>query len=247
MPHALCENMEEEQNNGLAWGWRDFGAAVAMVVLGTALLLIGGRSLADMFGLATEAGFASPIIYIVGLGSSLLMLLGVYLFAVRRAGWAALGLVPAPAGALIATPFLVLLGLVGVLIVNLAITLIQGSPLENPQVEAISGGQPLQGATLFWLLLLVAGLVPIAEELLFRGMLYPLLRVRFGPVAAVLLNAAIFAAVHIFPTVIPALFIVGLLIAFLREWSGSVVPCILYHMIQNSIGILSINAALGAA
>jgi hypothetical protein len=239
--------MENERTPAPAWGWRDFIAAVALTILGTIGLLLIGRNLADALELDTTAGFASPVVYSIGVASMLLMILSVYLFAARRAGWAALGVVPASTRTLVVTPALVLIGFFLLGIVNSVVALIQGAPIENPQVEAISGGQAFSSATLFWMLLLIAGLVPIAEELLFRGMLYPLLRARMGPAAAIVLNAAIFALAHVLPILIPALFVVGLLLAFLREWSGSVVPCILYHMLQNAISTLAITAMLSAA
>jgi hypothetical protein len=45
----------------------------------------------------------------------------------------------------------------------------------------------------------------------------------------------------------PALFFVGLNLALLREWSKSVFPGIMVHIIQNSLALLAINAALSSA
>ena len=44
-----------------------------------------------------------------------------------------------------------------------------------------------------------------------------------------------------------ALFVMGLILALLREYTGSVVPGILLHVMQNGIAIIAIQAALVAA
>lgn len=228
-----------------AWGWRDLIGLGIFVVIGGALLVIALRFVMMAFGLAGGAGLAAPAAYLLTTGIYLLIILGVYLFAARRAGWAALGLrAPGWLNMALVLPLFVV-GMFLLISVNLVIMLVMGE-FENPQIAAITGGQALSPAALAALLLLVAGLVPFAEELLFRGMLYPLLRARMGVAAAIALNAALFALVHFVPLLLPALFVVGLLMAYLRERSGSIWPPVCFHVLQNATALLLINVALAA-
>lgn len=223
--------------------WWGFFGVFALQFAGTAALLFVVRGL----GWApASAGLASPLLYAVTTIFFLLMLLGVYLFAARRSGWAALGVRPAPAWAFMLAPVLLLTGLLLAASINLFITLALGREFENPQIAAITGGRPLTPLELVAVLVLVAGLVPLAEELLFRGMLYGLLRRRFGATVTILASAAIFAVLHLIPIIFPALFILGVLLALLRTWSKSVWPCIVLHALQNAFALLAINMLLAA-
>jgi membrane protease YdiL (CAAX protease family) len=236
--------MTSDASVSVPWGWRDVGLALLLVVFGTVALVIALQVSIQLAGLEVGSGLASPIVYLASVGIYALLVLGVYLFAARRAGWQALGMRAAPIQTFLATPPLVFIGLMGIAAVNTTIAWFQGGTFENPQIEALSGEQAFTLPVLLLVLLLVAGLAPLAEELFFRGMIYPLLRQRYGPVAAILLNAAIFAAFHFIPLIFPALFVLGLLLAFLREWSGSTLPCILYHALQNGFVVILLNAAL---
>lgn len=231
----------------IAWTWRDVGAAILLLVAGGAALLVLVRGISAIAGLGARNGLASLPAYLAALGICGLMLLGVYLFAARRSGWAALGVRPAPWQALVVTPPLFVFGLVAAGLVSSAVARLQGGDFENPQVTALTGGRPFDLPTLVMVFLLVAVVVPITEELFFRGMIYPLLRRRWNPLIAIVANAAIFAAFHLIPIVFPALFVIGLLLAFLREWSGSIIPCILYHALQNGVALIAINALLSQA
>jgi membrane protease YdiL (CAAX protease family) len=82
----------------------------------------------------------------------------------------------------------------------------------------------------------------VAEELFFRGMIYPVMRRRWSAGWAIVLNAGVFALVHFIPLLMPSLFYVGLLLAWVRERSNSVIPGILMHMLQNTIVTFGIYA-----
>lgn len=238
--------MISDETAPVPWGWRDVGAVVLLLVVGSIALVTGLGTLVGLMGLEVGAGLATPVVYAATAGFFLLMLLGVYLFAARRAGWAALGLRPTPSLPLLATPALVVVGFFGVVLVNGAIAALRGE-FENPQIDALTGGEPLTLPALLLALLLVAGLAPLVEELFFRGMIYPLLRQQWGPAVAVVASAAIFSAAHLIPLLFPALFVVGLLLGLLREWSRSLWPCIFYHALQNGLALLAINAVLSGA
>jgi membrane protease YdiL (CAAX protease family) len=227
------------------WGWIDVLMAVVTMAAGGAALMLAARSVVAALGVRVEQRLISPVFYLVGLGIYLAAVLGVYLFAARKAGWAALGLRRAGWLNFVIVPPLFVLGLFLIALVNSGVGMLAGG-FENPQVDALTGGQALAPGELALLLLLVAVVVPFAEELFFRGMVYPLLRARLGAVAAVAANAALFAVAHVVPLLLPGLFVVGLLLAYLRERSGSIWPSVFFHALQNATALLLINAALGA-
>ena len=88
-------------------------------------------------------------------------------------------------------------------------------------------------------ILLIAIAAPIAEEVCFRGMLFGGLRERLPMWAAALISAALFGILHVTTgiSVVPPLIAFGFLLAFLYEKTGSIVPCILLHMLNNSVAL----------
>ena len=225
------------------WGWREL-ILVILLSIGMALgLSLVARSLIALLELEVENALVSPALYLTGLGIYVSVVAAIYLVVARRTGWATLGLIPTRWYYFVIVPPLFAVELIALLTVNLLVTLVVGS-FENPQIAAISGGRVLSIRELILLLLLVAGVVPFVEELFFRGMLYPLLRRHVGALVAILLNAAIFAIFHVIPLLLPGLFVVGLFLAYIRERSSSIWPCVLLHALQNGFALLAINATL---
>jgi uncharacterized protein len=54
----------------------------------------------------------------------------------------------------------------------------------------------------------------------------------------------LFALVHFIPILIPGLFWVGFVLAWVRERSGSIVPGIVLHALQNGLVVWAIYAVL---
>jgi len=88
--------------------------------------------------------------------------------------------------------------------------------------------------------LLIVIAAPIAEETCFRGMLFGGLREKLPRLAAALICGLVFGALHALTgiTAVPPLIVFGFLLALLYERTGSIVPGILLHMINNSIALL---------
>lgn len=78
----------------------------------------------------------------------------------------------------------------------------------------------------------VAG--PIAEELLFRGLLFSALRVRCSRVWAMLLSGSLFAAVHTNLIGFVSITLLGMLLADCYERTGSLAGPIAVHVVHNS-------------
>jgi membrane protease YdiL (CAAX protease family) len=90
-------------------------------------------------------------------------------------------------------------------------------------------------------ILLIVVAAPISEEICFRGMLYGGLRERLPRVAAALLAGLIFGGLHALTgvTAVPPLIFFGFVLALLYERTGSIWPCILLHMLNNSVALLA--------
>jgi uncharacterized protein len=106
-----------------------------------------------------------------------------------------------------------------------------GEPEQEDIAEAL-GAVP-------WQVLLVAIAAPISEEVCFRGMLFGGLRERLPRWAAALVSAAVFGALHAFTGIgaVPPLIVFGLIMALLYEKTGSIVPGVILHMLNNSVAL----------
>jgi len=88
---------------------------------------------------------------------------------------------------------------------------------------------------LIWLFLFAAVVAPIVEEIMFRGVLYGWLRDHYGKLISTLVSAFIFAVVHPQGALgIVPLSLIGCGLAFIREWRGSLIPCMLAHSLVNT-------------
>ncbi len=91
----------------------------------------------------------------------------------------------------------------------------------------------------FVLALLVVGvIVPIAEEIFFRGFLYGGLRKRAGVVGAMIVSTLFFTALHLSVGLFIPIFVLGLFLAYLYEYTGSLYPGILLHSANNAFALI---------
>lgn len=86
-------------------------------------------------------------------------------------------------------------------------------------------------------LIATAVAAPIAEEIVFRGLLYRAMRAPWGPAPAAILSALLFGLSHGEPWSLFGLIGLGLLYAALTELSGSIVPAILAHGLHNAFNL----------
>ena len=90
-------------------------------------------------------------------------------------------------------------------------------------------------AVLAWTTALACILGPIAEETLFRGILFSSLR-RYVPRAvAIAISAALFAAAHTNVVGFLPIFLLGCLLAELYERTGSLFSPIAVHIVHNTL------------
>lgn len=80
---------------------------------------------------------------------------------------------------------------------------------------------------------LAVGLVPLAEELLFRGVLQDAARAALGPGGAAVVVGLIFALVHFEPWYLLPLAVIGTVLGLARIVTGSVLACVVIHGAYN--------------
>jgi uncharacterized protein len=86
--------------------------------------------------------------------------------------------------------------------------------------------------------LLVTVVAPIAEEVLFRGYVFGALRNWRGPWPAAVLTGIVFGGIHAGSSPVEYLVplaILGMLLCLVRWRTGSLLPCIALHAINNAI------------
>lgn len=83
----------------------------------------------------------------------------------------------------------------------------------------------------------VTVLGPLAEELVFRGLIFRLARRAWGPLAGAIISALIFGLAHGEPWFLFGLIGLGLLLAFVYELTGSLTACVVLHAVHNGISM----------
>jgi len=93
---------------------------------------------------------------------------------------------------------------------------------------------------------LIIAVAPVAEEVFFRGFMYGGLRSRLPVWAAALISSGIFGLLHYTDpdsiAVVPQLALLGVLLAWLYERTGSLWPPIILHVLNNAIAFAIVTS-----
>lgn len=102
---------------------------------------------------------------------------------------------------------------------------------------ALDAREPLRGVLV---VAVVAVVAPVCEEAAFRGYLLPQLR-PYGDGIANLAQASLFTVYHVDPFGVPAYFLTGLALGWIRLRTGVLWPAIAVHAVINGLGVLDWN------
>ncbi len=103
--------------------------------------------------------------------------------------------------------------------------------------------RPFLAAGFGWTTIILANCVQPAvfEELGFRGIILPSLQSTLSPRDAVIVSALLFMTLHLTVAAFPYLFLLGLVLGYLRVRTGSMLPGMLLHFTYNLLCILIIH------
>ena len=102
--------------------------------------------------------------------------------------------------------------------------------ISNESVTNPINEMNLSNSSLFILFCLIPG---ITEEIAFRGLIQHWLATALKPWRAIILTSALFTALHLSVVSAPILFLVGMLLGWVKWKSRSLYPCIIMHMLYN--------------
>lgn len=118
--------------------------------------------------------------------------------------------------------------------------LIGGPPdTQNAIKQLLERGDTM---TLVMLGLSAVLIAPLTEEIIFRGFLFRNLRDTVGKGLAAVLSGLVFGLVHLHPTLILPLTGLGIALALLYEWTGSLWVPIAAHMAFNLLTLVRVEA-----
>ena len=188
---------------------------LALPVIGaSAVWLLPDRTLIGLLALFFGIGLLSVAVAVAPLGAAALPALGF-----RAVGWRP-----------------VLLGMVLTVAVSVAVSQIGPEPQGVKEAMKIAR----EPAALLLSLAVFAGLAPLAEELVFRGLLYGWLAGRWGAGVAVIVSSIAFAAAHVELAHVVLVLPLGLVFGLLRWRTGSLWPSLAAHVANNGLAVAAV-------
>lgn len=144
------------------------------------------------------------------------------------------GLLPVPLSVLVKTVLKAYAGYFAFMLgISLVLTILG---LQFPGFESQESYLPVFGNDLFGILIaffVVVLIAPVIEEILFRGFIYRIFVKSFPKGFGNLLSALLFALVHVqFQTFVP-LFVLGLILNYCYQKTGSIWTSIAFHSMNN--------------
>jgi membrane protease YdiL (CAAX protease family) len=100
----------------------------------------------------------------------------------------------------------------------------------------------VSGPDLFFAVIVIGLMAGAAEEIFFRGYMQSLLRERWRPVTVIVVTSACFGLLHLDWIHAPLAFVLGLYLGLLTELSGSALPAVACHVVNN--GVFTVVTAL---
>ena len=122
------------------------------------------------------------------------------------------------------------------------------SLIMNSLVDNQNGSNPLleivlnNNNYLSFILLFVTTtlLAPLFEEIIFRGILLPILSRDFGIILGIIVSAFVFALAHLSLGEMPPLFVLGIGLGITRIASGSLLSSVIMHSLWNGLTFLNL-------
>lgn len=136
--------------------------------------------------------------------------------------------------------FLGIIGFFAAFIITIIISIIYSKISVIPEIPSTSFFSMNRDVLIFSAILIA----PLREELLFRGILQPMLANKTNRIAGLIITAILFTGCHfVYGSTILIyikLFVLSIILGILRYRSNSIVPSYVAHLLNNSVSIIGI-------
>jgi membrane protease YdiL (CAAX protease family) len=202
-----------------------FGVSAAILIMGVVagILRSSGVHVTD-----NSPGFTAAFTFVQDV-SVVIASLGVAAMTIRPRAWQ-FGFRPAP---LRFAAGVVFMGLAAFYLFALVYSAIVQP--HNPQKIVQDLGADRSTLLLVTGALIVIAVAPVCEELFFRGFVFRVLRMRMGFWAAALIDGVLFGLVHGVNIVLPVLAVLGVVLCWVYERTGSLFASIAIHAFNNMV------------
>ena len=197
-----------------------------------------------IIGQSGEPSYAVGYLILGGLtyGADLFVI-WLLIFKRRNATWADIGFRPVKPWILLVMlpltlPLLVLTGILA----ELTVRLFGEVPGPADQLGVPSAGLSVTDFVVSFLVVVVIG--PVVEEIVFRGILYQVLRARKGIAFGLIISSLTFAIIHFIPILLAVFLVMGIAFALVTELTKSIYPAILLHALNNGVSIVLVYLAV---
>jgi membrane protease YdiL (CAAX protease family) len=119
----------------------------------------------------------------------------------------------------------------------------QFSPVPPEYIESLNDLRPADGWNFALVFAGLCVLVPIAEELMFRGMIQQIFSRNMGPVIGFLLAGLVFGAIHLNPHLLISITFFGIFLSFIYYATGNLAYSIVAHSLFNTVALLQLTFA----
>lgn len=109
------------------------------------------------------------------------------------------------------------------------------SPISEEYLKII---ETLYQQDIVGIVLAIGVVAPVVEELVFRGVILSGLETKYGSAKAVMISSLLFGLIHVFPWSIINAFLLGLIFAWLKLQTRSLVACMIAHSLYNCLPLL---------
>lgn len=202
-------------------GWTILAFLAALPLIGLPVFwILPDRSMPVLLTAFFGVGLVAVMVAVAPLGSAAPAALGI-----KAAGWRP-----------------IVLGVLTTTALSFAVSQLGVQPEGVRQVTDIIR----RPAEVFPLFAILALLAPLVEELVFRGLLYGWLAGRWGQPVAFVVSSLAFAAAHVEPAHAVLVLPLGLWFGWLRWRTGSLVPSLVAHTINNGLAVAAAAFLSGA-
>lgn len=215
----------QPQPHSIPWTTRDVWLGLAVLALWLVISVVVSVWV-SFLSLDLDVGLMVSI-------AELLLLVPVWWFTVRKykVGWKALGLRSFKGR---------MLGLgCGLMVLSFAFNLFYSLFLALFGLRMQADLVPIfaELSSPWWLLAGGVIVAPVVEEVFFRGFVFAGLCQRYDWKKAAFISSALFAVIHVTPTAMIPVFILGYIFAYLYHRSNSIWPAILMHVSTNALAL----------